>query len=144
MFRMIRRSPWILAGAAAAYLMDGENGPARRAELKQKGRTVADRAREWTRSVSSSPRPGAEAEGSLMPSVPEELAEQRAAAPLAEELSAGVEPGAAPALGARVLAESEARVTDRDGTAKEHRKSDETVDPVGPEGRAPRATRVAG
>jgi hypothetical protein len=33
MIRMLKRSPWIALGAVAAWLLDGERGAARRAEL---------------------------------------------------------------------------------------------------------------
>jgi hypothetical protein len=33
MIRMMKRAPWIALGAAAAWLLDGERGAARRAEL---------------------------------------------------------------------------------------------------------------
>jgi hypothetical protein len=39
MIRMLKRSPWIALGAAAAWLLDGERGPARRAELANALRT---------------------------------------------------------------------------------------------------------
>jgi hypothetical protein len=47
MFRMIKRAPWIALGAAAAWLLDGERGAARRAEL-------ASTVRSW---VGSDPDP---------------------------------------------------------------------------------------
>ena len=34
MFRIIKRSPWIVLGGAAVWFLDPERGPQRRAELK--------------------------------------------------------------------------------------------------------------
>jgi hypothetical protein len=41
MIRVMKRAPWIALGAAAAWLLDGEHGAARRAELKSTVRSLA-------------------------------------------------------------------------------------------------------
>ena len=40
LFRIVRRSPWIAAGAAGMYLLDPAHGPQRRAELGERARTA--------------------------------------------------------------------------------------------------------
>ena len=60
---------------------------------------------------------------------PPDLVAERARELNAEERRAGVDdPGA---LADAVLTESEERTLDRKGTAEEHRKSEDTVDPQG-------------
>jgi hypothetical protein len=125
MFRLIRRSPWIALGAAAAYFLDGENGPERRRRAGERGRAWAERVREQWR---AGPRPVAlDTDEPLAPSVPDERRRSRADEPLGEEQAAGVPSPAPPAMAEQILAESERRVTDRAGTTEEHRRSEETV-----------------
>ncbi len=65
------------------------------------------------------------------PSTPSpEVVEERAAELTAEEKQAGVDDP--DALAAAVLSDSEARTFDRTGTAREHRASEDTVDPPEP------------
>jgi hypothetical protein len=47
MFRIIKRSPWIVIGAAGAWLFDPVSGPQRRAMLTSK-------ARDWKDELTSS------------------------------------------------------------------------------------------
>ena len=56
MIRMLKRSPWIALGAAAAWLLDGERGAARRAELASTVRGMGPRG--------AGPVPGAAGDGS--------------------------------------------------------------------------------
>jgi len=64
------------------------------------------------------------------PSTPsDDLVSGRARALTAEERAAGVDDPEA--LADAVLTESEERTLDRAGTAEEHRKSEDTVDPEG-------------
>ena len=56
-----------------------------------------------------------------------DLVDERASALTAEEKRAGVDDPEA--LAEAVLAESEERTLDRSGTAEEHRRSEDTVDP---------------
>jgi hypothetical protein len=58
-----------------------------------------------------------------------DLVASRAGALTAEEQEAGVEDPNS--LAQAVLADSETRTFDRDGTAVEHRRSEDTVDPAG-------------
>ena len=60
---------------------------------------------------------------------PPDLVADRAAELTPEERAAGVDDPAA--LADAVLTESEERTLDRTGTAAEHRKSEDTVDPSG-------------
>lgn len=62
-------------------------------------------------------------------SPPADLVAERARELTPEERSAGVDDPQA--LAEAVLTESEARTLDRPGTADEHRRSDDTVDPPG-------------
>lgn len=65
------------------------------------------------------------------PSTPSpEAVEERAEELTAEEKRAGVDDPSA--LAAAVLAESEDRTFDRSGTAREHRASEDTVEPPEP------------
>jgi len=57
----------------------------------------------------------------------DDLVDERAAELTAEEKRAGVDDPEA--LAEAVLAESEERTLDRSGTAEEHRRSEDTVDP---------------
>ena len=64
------------------------------------------------------------------PSTPShDAVDARAEQLTAEEKRAGVDDPEA--LAEAVLSESEARTLDRDGTAREHRTSDDTVEPEG-------------
>ena len=42
MFRIIRRSPWIAVGALGAWLLDGEQGPQRRAQVTSQAKRLAN------------------------------------------------------------------------------------------------------
>lgn len=58
---------------------------------------------------------------------PPEAVEDRAEGLTAEEKSAGIDDPSA--LAEAVLSDSEARTFDRTGTAREHRRSEDTVEP---------------
>lgn len=146
MFRIIRRAPWIAVGAGAAYFLDGPSGSARRRDVAERAKAWAQHMREeWlersgsrrvTSPVTSPWATGgttfesASGDAPLVPSVPEDRVTARAEAPLAEEQSAGVPDPAREAMAEQILTESERRLTDRAGTGTEHRRSEETVEPV--------------
>ncbi|MFA5884685.1 MAG: hypothetical protein WDA60_12600 [Acidimicrobiia bacterium] len=133
MFRIIRRAPWIALGAAAAYLLDGENGAARRRHLADATRSLAEQLETSYRSALAdrTARSGAHDDDEpLVPTVSATNVETRGAAVLPEEAAAGVSDDASPAMAAQILEESEQRVTDRAGSADERRRSEDTVAPV--------------
>lgn len=130
-FRVIRRAPWLAIGAAAAYYMDPDNGSARRADATTRMRGLVTKAKEqWQGESDWSTRPTTEVDAPLAPSVPSSQVGSRAGQPQAEERTAGVASPAPSGMAEQILEESEWRVTDRAGTSREHRRSEDTVAPV--------------